>query len=772
MHRMNSSSKPNIQKDEDSQISEISLSQFADDVGFNRNNNDIIDVNNQPTSPSFTQQPQNVQDPPPIQVESPSFDYSQYSQYDRELEEIGNKLENNLTEMNVQPSELDKAKNIDVEQIAVVKHDFVKNIMIDSKVSDDEIAQRLDCISRQIDKVTLTNDTKDSFYRFMIYVEKWYKDTLPNDTSITITDHILDKNDPDKSNEYNKFISAVSKLAGPSPSNSNASCKVKGMVNLNVIPVGNVSNTSESKLFYCIFENGLDLSLKKMDFISYSISRVVLHDGGKTRYTIRKYTDRPYLRASLKSLYNHEFDSEAIDFALFVLENVSNIILVNGKYVRILNDAVIFDFRSFLRNVIYWYQNHGYVISSSTLIEHSSDSRMYNQNQKIPDIGLVTQMGNVNDSNTIAYVFWLYEMRYINVYYNDFNWTKGVFIKTNENSNKDELCNYYVYCDCDRRNIYNIDSKFSFKDIPGLKYSENQEYTPSGDLKVYYDSLQEQDRIFLDKYIKAFVATTTNDTCDLYYIYPYICYCMTNDIGCLDIILKDDGKKRGLTNDPANKILAVFNKLPSIPPPIKRDKSTTIGKPRTIVRDNSSVINPKAREEREKKLREKRLKEKQKREEIKKNKLNAEKSTKMTMDNSSSNTNAREEREKKLREKRLKDKQRREEIKKKAELEKMINERKIDFPENQVDSTEDFNARISNFAEMFYKLAAQVFMKCTWVPKARYALQSFNELNMEYDKKVQFFKIEGGSERLLNEFESLYNKLVKLANELPDWSEK
>lgn len=66
---MNSSSKPNIQKDEDSQISEISLSQFADDVGFNRNNNDIIDVNNQPTSPSFTQQPQNVQDPPPIQVE-------------------------------------------------------------------------------------------------------------------------------------------------------------------------------------------------------------------------------------------------------------------------------------------------------------------------------------------------------------------------------------------------------------------------------------------------------------------------------------------------------------------------------------------------------------------------------------------------------------------------------------------------------------------------------------------------------------------------------
>ena len=38
MHKMNSSSKPNIQKDEDSQISEISLSQFADDVGFNRNN--------------------------------------------------------------------------------------------------------------------------------------------------------------------------------------------------------------------------------------------------------------------------------------------------------------------------------------------------------------------------------------------------------------------------------------------------------------------------------------------------------------------------------------------------------------------------------------------------------------------------------------------------------------------------------------------------------------------------------------------------------------
>lgn len=687
------------------------------------NNNDTIDVNNQsysppgsppgspPDSQSFSQENrtnqinqinplnQTNQINPPNQTNPSnqinqiedgssddytySFDFSQRedSQYDvpsgnenliNGLQEGRRRDESILRKYN---ADFDDAMNIQLESTISNKPRRKGNLII-FPIADNVIAERLNAVSKNIDQVTLAKDTKESFYRFMTYVEKCYNNLI-NDSSVLISDEPFqcDKELPD---ELSNIMKNIENLQGPLPSDSNASWKAKDMVSLSdIIPVGDVSSTYQSKLFYCIFEDKVSGYFQKMDFVSYSNSRTVFTEGGSTTYTIRKYTDRPYLRTYFKKNY-HRFGSRGIDFALFVLENIS-IILVHRKYVRILKNAVVFDFLSFLNNVIYWYQKNGNAIDMETL---RVDKQFY-INKRNPHLGIRTQAGDVADSNTIAQLFWLYELRYVNLDSWKFRtWEKVIPIVTNATSNKDELCSYHVQRDYDHKNIFNIDSKFDFLELPeGLGIAEPKEVEFSEDLKCYYDSLSEQEQNRLNEYISAFCAADNQKHFDLYLIYPYICYCMTNDRKYLD-----EFNKIYKTNYSRYDISSIISNLPSVPSPVEKQNLNHIGAPKKIIRDNSSMIDPKAIESRQQKLKEKRLKEKG---------SNNTPPRKITRDNSSLiNPKAIEERQQRLKEKRLKDptrseRDRREEIGREIRAE-------IKFLDSVLPSTMGF-LRINNY---------------------------------------------------------------------------
>ena len=137
-------------------------------------------------------------------------------------------------------------------------NDAFSSGMTYAEMKPDQIRNRLGSTVKIIQPFIMRGaQVKSAFYNIMAFVQKMYKENLPYNDAITISENAIGKLDTDtRSVENAKLIDLFIPLAGPPPTNTSSTYTRSGMVDIDgVIKVG-VSPTVQSKLFYCT----LDLS--------------------------------------------------------------------------------------------------------------------------------------------------------------------------------------------------------------------------------------------------------------------------------------------------------------------------------------------------------------------------------------------------------------------------------------------------------------------------------------------------------------------------------
>lgn len=413
-------------------------------------------------------------------------------------------------------------KSLSTKQIT-----FNNTLSITKKVDDSEIEKRLNKSYEFVKRLSLENGI-EGFYLFMSFVERSYPE-IPNSNFISgdirpTVDEIAN---------INMMLNYLQREI-PNPNNTGSSYRSNDMFKLRrLIPVGDTTS-NDAPLFYCILDN--DNTIDKRCVISYVDRRII----DNKRYIIRKYTDRITMRSILIKTFNG--DNNKIDFALFILENL-HFITVHKKYIKIGENTIVFDLYSLIQNVFNYYDTNNRLLDYIKIKNELKEKDLLKANLFIKDIGLNYNNYSVNDDNTIAYIFWLYKIKYLVVDYKDQSWVNKIFnIKTTLSSNIKKLASYQIYKDYGKDNILNIDSDYTIEydiNIPGIDISkiDISKFNPSNDLKTFYESRNEEEQLSIRKYLYIILSSDNLDILNemeenkinLSFIYPLIYKSISND---------------------------------------------------------------------------------------------------------------------------------------------------------------------------------------------------------------------------------------------------
>lgn len=422
-------------------------------------------------------------------------------------------------------------------------NDAVSSGMTCAEMKPDQIKNRLGLTAKIIQPFIMHGaQVKSAFYNIMAFVQKMYKENLPYNDAITISENAIGKLDTDtRSVENAKLIDLFTLLVGPPPTNTSSTYTRSGMVDIDgVIKVG-VSPSVQSKLFYCLLNQNTAFS--RNNFISYVNSTEVTENGCHLMYTLKKYMDRPYLRTVLKG---YGYDEITTELYCFILENI-HMFKVDPMYIIKTDKYVILDLYSLVSNVKYFYKQNGELLDYNILGSVLADKyKTLVHNYLLPDIAINTKLGPVNNSKTFSYAFWLYEKNYLALTYYDNTWFKNYVDgpTTNMDSNLSALCTYQIFPIGVRgkTNVMTIDA-----DVP-LSFTENANVSCSikktGDLDAYYKRSSDDNKKAIDSILR-FLADTVvrvynkeEVTMDLFCIYPLLFYSITNDDAIITAFLE------------------------------------------------------------------------------------------------------------------------------------------------------------------------------------------------------------------------------------------
>lgn len=421
----------------------------------------------------------------------------------------------------------------------------------------DRVQSRLDGAVGILNQFQLGGNEFQSFFSLMIYMGKCYRNYRGFSAESAIASHLLDFGE-DQEARISTLINRLNLLIGPTPSNYSSSYHSSRMVTLDVIPVGNTTYSGSSgnkDLFFCLLEKNHDPTEKvskypvtnfpnNVDlFKGFDADRLfdITKDGFRYKsyiisyyrktttkdyfMSIRKYTDRVTMRLKLTECFYS--DEDKVEFALFVLENI-DIIAINPDYIRNGANYVAFDLHSFITDLFSYYNDkNGSVLDYNDMTAKEKFTVNGKVNQANPYMGLKTSFGVVCDDSTIAYLFWLYRLKYLRPTYYDKSWLSRQFrIRFNKDSSIGSLCHYTFQKINVPMNVLTIDSDVDYgkallvSDIdyaltlrgyePTVKEIGEIEDRMDDDLKIYYDKLDDDQRVVIRRYLSWFKTCISN----------------------------------------------------------------------------------------------------------------------------------------------------------------------------------------------------------------------------------------------------------------------
>ncbi len=420
------------------------------------------------------------------------------------------------------------------------------------------VQRRLDGAAGILNQFQLDGNEFQSFFSLMIYMGKCYKNSRVISAGEAIASHLLDFGEGQEARILT-LINRLNLLIGPTPSNYSSSYHSSRMVTLDVIPVGNTTYSGGSgnkDLFFCLLEKDHDPKEKvsiypvmnfpnEVDlFRGFDADRLfdITKDGFRYKsyiisyyrkamtkdyfMSIRKYTDRVTMRLKLVECFSH--DEDKVEFALFVLENI-DIIAINPDYIRNGANYVAFDLHSFITDLFSYYNddNNGSVLDYNDMTVNEKFTVNGKVNQANPYMGLKTSFGVVCDDSTIASLFWLYRLKYLRPTYYDRSWLSRQFrIRFNKDSSIGSLCHYTFQKIDVPMNVLTIDSDVDYGQallVLENTYAQSLEgYEPTVDeineiedrmdidLKIYYDKLDDDQKVVIRRYLSWFKTCISN----------------------------------------------------------------------------------------------------------------------------------------------------------------------------------------------------------------------------------------------------------------------
>ena len=483
---------------------------------------------------------------------------------------------------------------VDINTLGTVKINTV-NFKV---VNDDTIRQRLDSSWKSINDHLNIDDPVKGFYSLMAFLEKSYSvKLLTNDASKLVNG--FNTVTVDDVGTIGKVLNFMKNVPHPGTSSS---YKSRDMFDMrSVIPVGNTTRSDNAPFFYCII--GENDGICKENVISYSDMNIARDTVNKTsnRYIITKYTDRPTMRLNL--LISLKRDENMTNFALFVMENL-HMITINKKYIRKEGRIIIFDLYSFLINVFSHYTIHDNLLNYHNFLNIAQKKTLNMLNQRIDDIGLRIGDHVISDDTTIAYVYWLYEMRYINYTYTDNSWiSRSLIIKTTKDSAIEQLASYQIYrtSDYGEINRLNIDCEYTITFNDDVQDIDISKFKLDNDLEIFYETRSDEEQKAIRKYLNYIFEGINNDnveyydededeivdkryTINMFFIYPLIYSSINNENGKYISMLKQVLYK-GVT-DNINILDLILQLIPLDAKEIKKDEKKKLyieEKPKEVI---------------------------------------------------------------------------------------------------------------------------------------------------------------------------------------------